>query len=223
MHFLLLAALILPSVAAAADGPPGDILLDARPHIGSNKLPRVITFVASLYSIGLPPELLSVSVLNDDELDAVRAAWENFDLDLREASGVVQVVIRDEDVAHNLRAEYCLQITGTVSARPEGNQNPNLPTGEIEVFAREDDPDGDREGFIGRSEAWYRRAFDRAGFVGDLPPVRHCGFERCQKRAVAEHLLTLGRTRMLHIAGPEGNVDAGGRRSSWFDRIMYLT
>ena len=56
-------------------------------------------------------------------------------IDLREASGVVQVVIRDEAVAHNLRAEYCLKITGVVSARPEGNQNPNLPTGEIEVIA----------------------------------------------------------------------------------------
>ena len=56
-------------------------------------------------------------------------------IDLREASGVVQVVIRDEAVAHNLRSEYCLKVTGTVSLRPEGNQNPNLPTGEIEVIA----------------------------------------------------------------------------------------
>jgi aspartyl-tRNA synthetase len=56
-------------------------------------------------------------------------------IDLREASGVVQVVIRDEAVAHQLRSEYCLKITGEVSARPEGNQNPNLPTGEIEVIA----------------------------------------------------------------------------------------
>ncbi|MCW2846282.1 MAG: aspartate--tRNA ligase [Marmoricola sp.] len=56
-------------------------------------------------------------------------------IDLREASGVVQVVIRDEAVAHNLRSEYCLKITGTVQLRPEGNQNPNLPTGEIEVIA----------------------------------------------------------------------------------------
>ena len=59
-------------------------------------------------------------------------------IDLREASGVVQVVIRDEAVAHQLRAEYCLKITGEVSARPEGNQNPNLPTGEIEVIAAAD-------------------------------------------------------------------------------------
>jgi len=56
-------------------------------------------------------------------------------IDLREASGVVQVVIRDEAVAHHLRSEYCLKITGTVRLRPEGNQNPNLPSGEIEVIA----------------------------------------------------------------------------------------
>ena len=56
-------------------------------------------------------------------------------IDLREASGVVQVVIRDEAVAHQLRSEYCLKITGEVSARPAGNQNPNLPTGDVEVIA----------------------------------------------------------------------------------------
>jgi aspartyl-tRNA synthetase len=59
-------------------------------------------------------------------------------IDLRDASGVVQVVIRDEAVAHHLRSEYCLKITGEVSARPEGNQNPNLPTGEVEVIAAAD-------------------------------------------------------------------------------------
>ncbi|MDO9378550.1 MAG: aspartate--tRNA ligase [Nocardioidaceae bacterium] len=58
-------------------------------------------------------------------------------IDLREASGVVQVVIRDEDVAHQLRAEYCLKIVGEVAARKEGNENPNLATGAIEVVATE--------------------------------------------------------------------------------------
>ena len=53
-------------------------------------------------------------------------------IDLRDASGIAQGVIREE-VAHDLRAEYVLQVTGEVSARPEGNANPNLPTGEIEV------------------------------------------------------------------------------------------
>jgi aspartyl-tRNA synthetase len=56
-------------------------------------------------------------------------------IDLREASGIVQVVIRDEATAHSLRSEYCLKITGEVSLRPEGNANPNLPSGEIEVIA----------------------------------------------------------------------------------------
>ncbi|HSJ20372.1 MAG TPA: aspartate--tRNA ligase, partial [Nocardioidaceae bacterium] len=56
-------------------------------------------------------------------------------LDLREGSGVVQVVVRDEELAHHLRAEYCLKVTGEVTARPEGNANPHLPTGDIEVIA----------------------------------------------------------------------------------------
>jgi aspartyl-tRNA synthetase len=60
-------------------------------------------------------------------------------IDLRDASGVVQVVIRDEEVAHDLRSEYCLKVTGTVSRRPAGNENPQLPTGEIEVIADEVD------------------------------------------------------------------------------------
>ncbi|MBO3724954.1 aspartate--tRNA ligase [Actinomyces bowdenii] len=57
-------------------------------------------------------------------------------IDLRDASGIAQVVIREE-VAHDLRAEYVLRVTGQVTARPEGNANPGLPTGEIEVVADE--------------------------------------------------------------------------------------
>lgn len=53
-------------------------------------------------------------------------------IDLRDASGIAQVVIREE-IAHDLRAEYVLAVTGEVTQRPEGNANPNLPTGEIEV------------------------------------------------------------------------------------------
>jgi aspartyl-tRNA synthetase len=58
-------------------------------------------------------------------------------IDLRDASGFVQVVIRDEAVAAGLRSEYCLRIEGEVSRRPEGNANPNLPTGEVEVVAKD--------------------------------------------------------------------------------------
>jgi len=60
-------------------------------------------------------------------------------LDLRDASGVVQVVVRDEAVAHELRNEYCLRVVGDVTTRPEGNENSALPTGEIEVIATEVD------------------------------------------------------------------------------------
>ncbi|MBC7291230.1 MAG: aspartate--tRNA ligase [Actinotalea sp.] len=56
-------------------------------------------------------------------------------IDLRDASGIAQVVIRDEAVAHGLRNEYVLQVTGTVGRRPEGNENPNLATGQVEVTA----------------------------------------------------------------------------------------
>lgn len=58
-------------------------------------------------------------------------------IDLRDVTGKAQVVIREESVARNLRPESCVQITGIVEARPEGNDNPNSPTGEIEVIADE--------------------------------------------------------------------------------------
>ncbi|HEY6647128.1 MAG TPA: aspartate--tRNA ligase [Mycobacterium sp.] len=59
-------------------------------------------------------------------------------IDLRDASGISQVVFREGDVlaqAHRLRAEYCIAVDGVVEIRPEGNENPEIPTGEIEVNA----------------------------------------------------------------------------------------
>jgi len=56
-------------------------------------------------------------------------------VDLRDGSGVSQVVVRDEAVAQRLRTESCLAITGEVSRRPAGNENPALATGDIEVIA----------------------------------------------------------------------------------------
>jgi aspartyl-tRNA synthetase len=63
-------------------------------------------------------------------------------IDLRDASGVAQVVFRDAleegqvlAAAHRLRAEFCILVTGVVEVRPEGNTNPELATGEIEVNA----------------------------------------------------------------------------------------
>ena len=62
-------------------------------------------------------------------------------IDLRDRSGFVQVVLNPENLspddyetAERLRSEWCVQITGTVQLRPEGSENPTLPTGEIEVM-----------------------------------------------------------------------------------------
>ena len=59
-------------------------------------------------------------------------------IDLRDATGVSQVVFRADDVlaqAHRLRAEFCVAVEGVVEIRPEGNANPEIGTGEIEVNA----------------------------------------------------------------------------------------
>ncbi|HZN17836.1 MAG TPA: aspartate--tRNA ligase [Micromonosporaceae bacterium] len=58
-------------------------------------------------------------------------------IDLRDASGVVQVVFRESAAAHHLRNEFCIQVAGTVERRPAGNENPELPTGEVEVTVTE--------------------------------------------------------------------------------------
>ena len=58
-------------------------------------------------------------------------------IDLRDASGIVQVVVHDEKLAHDLKPETCVQIKGQVKRRPAGNENKDLPTGDIEVFASE--------------------------------------------------------------------------------------
>jgi aspartyl-tRNA synthetase len=59
-------------------------------------------------------------------------------VDLRDSSGVAQVVFREGEMAeraHQLRAEFCVRVTGEVAKRPEGNENPELASGAIEVLA----------------------------------------------------------------------------------------
>ncbi|QOR48573.1 aspartate--tRNA ligase [Trueperella pecoris] len=55
-------------------------------------------------------------------------------IDLRDASGIAQVTVREE-VAHELRSEFVIKVTGVVNERPEGNANAGLPTGDVEVEA----------------------------------------------------------------------------------------
>lgn len=62
-------------------------------------------------------------------------------IDLRDRSGIVQVVFNPEleptafKLAENLRGEYVIAVKGKVSGRPEGMVNPNMPTGEVEILA----------------------------------------------------------------------------------------
>ena len=62
-------------------------------------------------------------------------------VDLRDSSGLVQVVVRDEILeasgAHDLRNEFCIRVAGTVELRPAGNENPDLPSGAVEVVVAE--------------------------------------------------------------------------------------
>lgn len=60
-------------------------------------------------------------------------------IDLRDRSGIVQIVVRDGaefyDLAASLKSESVLKVTGTVSERE--SKNPNIPTGDIEVEVSE--------------------------------------------------------------------------------------
>ncbi len=57
-------------------------------------------------------------------------------VDLRDSSGLVQVVINDEEMARPLRSEFVIRVVGTVRLRPDGNENEHLVTGKIEVVAQ---------------------------------------------------------------------------------------
>ena len=56
-------------------------------------------------------------------------------IDLRDNTGLVQVVIYDEEMARPLRSEFVIQVVGEVRLRPDGNENEHLATGKIEVVA----------------------------------------------------------------------------------------
>ena len=63
-------------------------------------------------------------------------------IDLRDVSGIIQLAINPEidagvhEVGSTLRSEYVIQATGQVALRPEGTQNPKLPTGDIEIIVK---------------------------------------------------------------------------------------
>ena len=58
-------------------------------------------------------------------------------IDLRDSTGLVQIVINDEEIARPLRSEFVIQVIGKVRLRPDGNENVHLKTGKIEVVVKE--------------------------------------------------------------------------------------
>jgi aspartyl-tRNA synthetase len=156
-------------------------------------------------------------------------------LDLREASGVVQVVVRDEQVAHQLRSEYCLSVTGEVARRPEGNQNPQLPTGEIEVIAAADgvevlsaaaplpfpvDDTGHTAGDVGE-EARLRYRYLDLRRSGPAAALRlRSQVNKAARRVLDEHAFVEVETPTLTRSTPEGARDflvpARLRPGSWY-------
>ena len=114
-------------------------------------------------------------------------------IDLRDASGIVQVVWRSEDAeAHDLRAEFCVKVTGEVRLRPAGNENPELPD-------RRDRGRGRRSSRCCREadplpfpvEGYGR---DQRGRPDQVPlpghPPRGDGARRCGSRSTAAYLLS---------------------------------
>ena len=64
-------------------------------------------------------------------------------IDLRDRTGIIQVVFSEDidpeahKLAHRLRSEYVVCVVGKLRRRPEGTENPNIPTGEVEVEGHE--------------------------------------------------------------------------------------
>ena len=91
---------------------------------------------------------LSIENLGDD---VVLAGWVHrrrdhgglIFIDLRDREGVVQVVFNPElapeihVMAQDLRSEWVVQVKGAVGQRPDGTDNPRIPTGYVEVVAKE--------------------------------------------------------------------------------------
>ncbi|WP_299058064.1 aspartate--tRNA ligase [uncultured Nocardioides sp.] len=155
-------------------------------------------------------------------------------LDLREASGVVQVVVRDEEVAGALRSEYCVKVVGEVVARKEGNENPTLATGEIEVVATDlevlsasaplpfpvDDASGHAGGEVGE-EARLRHRYLDLRRAGPAHALRLRSKVNAAARGVlAAHDFVEVETPTLTRSTPEGARDflvpARLRPGSWY-------
>ncbi|RAV31593.1 aspartate--tRNA ligase [Corynebacterium heidelbergense] len=143
-------------------------------------------------------------------------------IDLRDRSGVAQVVFRESEVAeraHALRSEYCIRVTGLVEARPEGSENPNLASGQVEVNVSElevlntsaalpfqiDDPASGGE--VGEEARLKYRYLDlRRQHQGDALRLRS-KVNAAARSVLQEHDFTEVETPTLTRSTPEGARD----------------
>ncbi|WIM69845.1 aspartate--tRNA ligase [Corynebacterium suedekumii] len=143
-------------------------------------------------------------------------------IDLRDRSGIAQVVFRESDVAeraHDLRSEYCVRVTGVVEPRPEGSENPNLASGDIEVNVSElevlnssaplpfqiDDPSSSGE--VGEEARLRYRYLDlRRRTQGDALRLRSKA-NQAARRVLDTHEFTEIETPTLTRSTPEGARD----------------
>ncbi|KQB85854.1 aspartate--tRNA ligase [Corynebacterium lowii] len=143
-------------------------------------------------------------------------------IDLRDRSGVAQVVFRDSEVAeraHDLRSEYVVKVTGVVEARPAGSENPNLPSGDIEINVTDlevlnesaplpfqiDDPAANGE--VGEETRLRYRYLDlRRKEQGEALRLRSAA-NRAARKVLDSHEFTEIETPTLTRSTPEGARD----------------
>ena len=126
------------------------------------------------------------------------------------------MVVNDPAVAHGLRDEYCLRIVGTVRRRPEGNENPDIPTGALEVEASEVEvlspaaplpfPVDDRATIGEEARLRYRYLDLRRPSVGDNLRMRSKLNQICRDTLLARDFVEI-ETPTLTASTPEGARD----------------
>jgi aspartyl-tRNA synthetase len=129
---------------------------------------------------------------------------------------VVQVVIHDPAVAHPLRDEFCIKVVGTVEVRPEGNANPDLPTGAVEVMVEELEvlsvaaplpfPIDDRVAVNDEIRLKYRYLDMRRSATGDALRMRSKVNQIARDVLLARHFVEI-ETPTLTASTPEGARD----------------
>jgi aspartyl-tRNA synthetase len=140
-------------------------------------------------------------------------------IDLRDASGIAQVVFREgvpAEQAHALRAEYCIAVTGQVARRPAGNENPELPTGDVEVIATsldvlsESDPlpfPIDERYDVGEETRLKHRYLDLRRSTSANALRMRSELSRIARDVMAEHRFVEIETPYLTRSTPEGARD----------------